>query len=120
MTATEAEELMKESMKHKDLFYKFRLNWMSGKLNQRIENAAKHGKHSAEIMVLSENSAEQYYPLLAKIYIEQGFRVFYNLKQYKLNSSCPQLRVVWDWENLTYGQRHNLYDCFEYREPNYE
>lgn len=120
MTAKEAEEMMNGNIEHKDWFYKFRLNWMCGKLKHRIEKAAKHGKHSAKIRISSEQDAEQYYPLLAKIYTEQGFRVFYNLKKYKWNMHYPMLRVVWDWENLTYSQRHNFYDCFEYREPHYE
>ena len=94
MTADEARELVNGSMKYKGLFFKLKLSWMCGRINQEIEKRAEKGGMEIEV---TKNSADakQYYPIIAQLYEKQGYFVAYNSRYDSFN------KMLISWEDFT-------------------
>lgn len=106
MTADEARELVNGSMKHKGLFFKLKLSWMCGMINQEIEKRAEKGGMEIEI---DKNSADakQYYPIIAKLYEKQGYFVAYNSRYGNFN------KLLISWEDFTKLDNFTLHAYLE-------
>ena len=96
MKALEAMELTKGSMKRKGLLFKVKITYLCGKLNCIIEHEAEYGQTEAKLKNIGKHSAKIYFPLMAELYEENGFFVYY--------STCytydNEFRVFWDKDNI--------------------
>lgn len=94
MTAEEARELMNGSMNYKGIWYKIRLNWFCGCINRRIERAAELNQKYIKFIVSHEDTARQYFPVIARFYEELGYYVAFSYHH-------GSLKIYWDLSDLS-------------------
>ena len=111
MTADEAKTLMSGTMEKKGLLFRTRIAWVCGMLNKTIENAVERGKGEIRFYS-SKNFSEKYYPLLAQIYNDLGYSVFYNVGHY--NKSDNEMLISWNLDSLPFKLLANFLDHYQY------
>lgn len=109
MTAEEAKELSKGSMQRKGPFFKARLAWMCGRINQKIEKAAELGEYKIEIHA-GKKFAKRYYPVICLLYEQRGFFVAYRTT----DSSRTWNEMVISWEDFTDFTKISNYQLYVY------
>lgn len=75
MTAEDARELGKGSLRCKGPVEKLTLWWACGILNKRIEKNAEVGDTQATFTFRSRRQFMKYFPLIKEAYKKRGFRV---------------------------------------------
>ena len=111
MTADEAKTLMSGTMAKKGLIFRTRIAWVCGMLNKTIENAAERGKGEIRFYS-SKNFSEKYFPLLAQIYNDLGYSVFYNIGHYY--KSDNEMLISWNLDSLSFIQLANILGQYKY------
>ena len=101
MNAKEARELMNGSMNYKGPWFKIRLNWLCGRINKQIENAAEQGDWGTIFRIHSRATAQKYFPLMAQFYESLDYDVAYSY-------SDGEFEVYWDLSRLPEWRIHQL------------
>lgn len=103
ITAKDARELTKGSMKYKGLWFKTRLNWICGCINKSIENTADKGETFVDL-TFSDNVMKKYCSIITQLYEKQGYIIGYNI-------SNGIIEIRWDNDFYKLNNR-NGYTCF--------
>ena len=105
MTADFARELRKGSMRSKGPWFKLRLSWFCGRLNSKIESRAEHGYRTCKINTESQNTARQYFKIMAQMYEDLGYIVIYNY-----DKAPYDFVVCWDFKELPFTQQRKYFN----------